>query len=487
MDTPTTARHDRPQPSTPFRSRPARLALLLALTTGAAPAPPAVRAQGAPLASGTLHTPLAPLAPRAPRAVAPARSNAWTVSQPAAARRRRSVVPAIPAVLAHARPALPGMSSLATGPRRPVPAIARALLLAANVAARLAGVRPQAAMTLTVTSNADSSSCPDQSGLSLRCAIAAAQPGDTVTFSPTVGPITLTAGQLQITQTLTIQGPASGSQVVDGSGNNNGNPYGGLPVFEVGQSGVATPTVTLSGLTIQHGRTGILVDPGATLTVSDSIVTGNGGGNGGAGGGIYANTGSTLALTTTSVLGNTANGNGGGLYASGRTVTMAGSTVSGNTANRNGGGLYVYPDQSSLLALTTSAVLGNVASGNGGGLYNGDVAVLGNDTFGANSAVTGTTGGAGGGIASTGALSLTNLTLSGTAALTNTIAAGNDQGSSVPANTADLSGTITSGGANLVGSAPGAGYTAGAGDQSRAINWARTPGCNRWPPMADRP
>src|SRR6516162_8242272 len=59
--------------------------------------------------------------------------------------------------------------------------------------------------TLTVTSTADSG--PG----TLRADIAAAQPGDTIVFSPSLAgqTITLTSGELVVNKSLTIQGPGA--------------------------------------------------------------------------------------------------------------------------------------------------------------------------------------------------------------------------------------------------------------------------------------
>jgi hypothetical protein len=66
--------------------------------------------------------------------------------------------------------------------------------------------------TLTVTNNLDSGAG------SLRAAIAAAQPDDVIRFAPDLDgqTITLTSGELDITQDLTIRGPGAGLLTVGG-------------------------------------------------------------------------------------------------------------------------------------------------------------------------------------------------------------------------------------------------------------------------------
>lgn len=83
------------------------------------------------------------------------------------------------------------------------------------------------------------------------------------------------------------------------------------------------------------------------------------------GGAIYVAAGD---LTVNgSVLGNTATANGGGLFVNGGTVTMnSASTVGGGNSAEYGGGLYVA---GGTLNLSTGSITGNTASGNGGGVF----------------------------------------------------------------------------------------------------------------------
>src|SRR5262249_50092335 len=78
--------------------------------------------------------------------------------------------------------------------------------------------RPANAAIIGVTSTGDvGGTCPDPSNCTLRAAIAAAAPGDTITFGVT-GTITLTSNTvLTIAKNLTISGPGVGSLAVDGN------------------------------------------------------------------------------------------------------------------------------------------------------------------------------------------------------------------------------------------------------------------------------
>ena len=144
--------------------------------------------------------------------------------------------------------------------------------------------------TLTVLNNLDSGAG------SLRYEIAAASGKDTIVFAPTLAEktITLTSGELDITKNLTIQGPGAGKLAISGDNASR--------VFEVDG---AKKTVTLSGLTITHGKSafggGILND--GTVTLTNCTVSGNG--SAGGGGGVY-NNGGTVTLTDCTVSSNAA-------------------------------------------------------------------------------------------------------------------------------------------------------------------------------------
>ncbi len=109
-----------------------------------------------------------------------------------------------------------------------------------------------------------------------------------------------------------------------------------------------TVTINLGGYTLdrkltKRGEGGgqvITVRTGATLHLSNGIVTGGWGG----GGGGLLNEGGTVELTNVIIRGNTADDRGGGIYnGSGGTLTMTGCTVRDNiskdqTSNPGGGG-----------------------------------------------------------------------------------------------------------------------------------------------------
>jgi len=216
------------------------------------------------------------------------------------------------------------------------------------------------------------------------------------------GTITLALGQLTIADDntsgpdLTIHGPGGSGLAV--SGNNISR------VFLINSAA----DVTIDGLTISSGRTGIT----------------------GIGGGIY--NGGTLRLSHSTVSGNTGGQAGGGIISSG-TLTLENSTVSGNTNTDIGGGIF---NDNGTLTLINSTVSGNTSDTDSGGIHNEGTMTLENSTVSANEAA-----GAGGGI-----------TNSGTAKLTNTIVARN-----TATTNPDVSGTLSfsSQGNNLIGDTSG--------------------------------
>ncbi len=222
------------------------------------------------------------------------------------------------------------------------------------------------AATWTVTN------CNDSGAGSLRAAVASAASGDAIGFdlSPACSTITLTSGEVEIANSVTISGP--GANVLAVSGGNASR------VFQV-DSGV---TANISGLTIENGQIEGDLTPGGsgilnsgTLTLSNSTVADNV--NGGGGGGI-AN-GGDLTIIDSTVAGNSAlgvgdgdAGSGGGIGNQGN-LTVSNSTISGNTGLA-GGGIFNLANFGANLSITNSTVVGNTATDggdSGGGVYDG--------------------------------------------------------------------------------------------------------------------
>ena len=236
---------------------------------------------------------------------------------------------------------------------------------------------------------------------SICLAVEAAKPGDTITVA---------AGtyyeNVQINKSLTIIGVGPDDTIVDG--NQAGS------VFLVGNN-LKNIDVTLSGMTIQGG-TGNIMYPGqdpngggiynsARLTVKDCIISGNDQNYGyGYGGGIYNNEGS-VAVTDSTISGNTATGLGGGIYNHAGYLKVTNSDITGNT----GSGI---ADFYGTTIIENSRILKNSESGvdhNGGRATIIDSIISGNGHYDSQTA----TGTIGAGIASYGTMTIARCFITG--------------------------------------------------------------------------
>ena len=201
------------------------------------------------------------------------------------------------------------------------------------------------------------------------------------------GTITLTHGELQITDDVLVVGLGQDQTTIDASGNDptpdedNGD---GSRVFHI-DDGVlgATIDVELRGLTITGGD--VTGDGGAirseeNLTVTNSTISDNAAVNNG--GGIWVNGAATISGSTISgnstgdgVTGNPLGGDGGdggGIWA-GSTLIITDSTITGNATGGGGSGIGDGGDggdgggiwAGSTLSVTGSTITGN-ATGDGG-------------------------------------------------------------------------------------------------------------------------
>lgn len=211
---------------------------------------------------------------------------------------------------------------------------------------------------------------------------------------------------------------------------------GGAPDFRIVHVG-ATGDLTLNNLTLSNGSMtqplcggGIYIKLG-TLTLNNSVLSGNSSSNDGGG---LCNDDGTVILSNSTVSGNTAiDGSGGGILNFGGTVTlndnsvisgnsalnvttgsgggilnmdmltMTNSTVSGNNATLDGGGIFNL----AVAEITNSTVTGNTTGNDGGGLWIGGIATINNSTFTSNTASN-----FGGGIANFADLTVTSTTIS---------------------------------------------------------------------------
>ena len=250
-------------------------------------------------------------------------------------------------------------------------------LVTALVVTGVAGVVVPASMADAATQTV--TNCNNSGSGSLPQAVLNAGSGDTIAFapSPPCSFVSLTA-TIDIGHDLTISGPGESTFTVSESVRKT--------AFVV-EPGV---TATISGLTIENGAVGI--QNAGTLTVSDSMLSGNGSPTGGA----IINTGRVdITGSTLSKNGADAPGEGGGAVDNQMgTVTVAGSTLTGNTASSgaNGGAIYNHGGS---VTITGSTLTGNnTGSGSGGAVYNeGGTTTIATTTVAGNSAVNGTGGG----------------------------------------------------------------------------------------------
>ena len=256
--------------------------------------------------------------------------------------------------------------------------------------------------------------------------------GTHITFDPALdnGEILLATGSLLLDRTVQIDATALTSLTINAQVN----------------SRVVTnmaADVELLGLTLVGGKAdngGGIYNYEGVLAVTDSTISGNSAES--SGGGIFNSYG-TLSVTGSTISNNSASSHGGGVYNNG-TLTITDSKISENSAtgfigpggilsSSFGGGI---SSSSGMLTVTNSTISGNSAGSQGGGIHNsyGTLTVT-SSTIAGNS-----TGNGGGGI----------YNRSGTLTVTNSIVSLN-----ADANVADIEGSLTvDSGFNLIGVDP---------------------------------
>ncbi len=226
---------------------------------------------------------------------------------------------------------------------------------------------------ITVTSNADSGAGTLRQALLDVCA------GGTINFANPVmsgATITLTSGELGISNNVTIDGSALASQVtVSGGGTSR--------VFNI----TGGSSVTLNSLTIANGNApsnsggGIYMQTSGAVTVTNSLFYNN---RAGSGAGIFDQAGRLTVSNTTFDQNIASLAAGGGIYVGGTgssIATVSNSTFSGNSGDAGGG---IFNGWFANLTLRNSTFSGNIATaGSGGGLFVDDqgTASLSNNIF----------------------------------------------------------------------------------------------------------
>jgi hypothetical protein len=197
--------------------------------------------------------------------------------------------------------------------------------------------------------------------ISLREAIAQANPGDMITFSPGLtGTINLDskdgAIKPQFKTNLTITGPGASTLSIDGQGAT------GILSIDF------NTTVKISGLTLENGNSssgyGGAIENFGNLTLTDCVLSGN---TASVGGGAIQNTYGLVTVTGCTISGNSAGIFGGGVENVQGSLTILDSTVANNSSGNQGGGLDNIAATMTMVNCTVSA---NSATSVGGGLYN---------------------------------------------------------------------------------------------------------------------
>ena len=184
---------------------------------------------------------------------------------------------------------------------------------------------------------------------------------DDINFSVT-GPITLTTGDIDITEPVNLNGP--GAQTLTISGNDNDN------IFYISTD--EQEPVLISGLTLRDGNSGTgggaIEFYDATLTIRDSVLTSNETSSG-PGGAIETQDGGTLISENSVFSDNIANGQGGAIWLDANVAAhrFSDTTITGNTAGDDGGGLVFYSLYNPAL-IERSTISGNTATDSAGGL-----------------------------------------------------------------------------------------------------------------------
>ncbi|MGI8689692.1 MAG: choice-of-anchor Q domain-containing protein [Thermomicrobiales bacterium] len=262
--------------------------------------------------------------------------------------------------------------------------VALVLPIGPNLIARAATVNVNGATgTDSATCGTNVSPCK-----TIGYAVGKAANGDTITIAAG----TYNESGINVAAAVTITGAGQDVTTIDGAG-------GTLPVLLINNAGnTAISGVTVQHGSVSGGGNGGGILNNGALTLSESTVTGNQAFNGGG----IANYHGTLTLTNSTVTGNQAvgyngtPGDGGGIFNDSGTVILQASVVSGNMSiSGNGGGILnlTTPTAPAQLALTNSTISGNTAKFGGGGIFN-DNGVLGV----MNSTLSGNTSSSGGGL-----------------------------------------------------------------------------------------
>jgi CSLREA domain-containing protein len=246
---------------------------------------------------------------------------------------------------------------------------------------------PVAAATITVDSTFDDLDQPPNGNCTLREAIVAAngnapvdgcvagEPGPGVTDVVLVpagiyvlaiagaGEDAAQSGDLDLTDSVSIEGAGARSTVIDAAGIDR--------VFDVGNVGAAILDVTLRAGDAGGGNGGGIQN-GGTLTVAGCAIEGSSAA--GPGGGVRND--NDIFILDSTLSGNTTGDHGGGMDDHGSSL-LENVTVSGNTVTGGGLGGGLYNLGGTTMTVRSSTIVGNI-SGAGTGLHNGGSTTVAN-------------------------------------------------------------------------------------------------------------
>lgn len=205
---------------------------------------------------------------------------------------------------------------------------------------------------------------------------------DIITFSKELnGTITLTSGQLEVTDSLIIEG--LGANILAISGNNNSR------ILKINPGVIGA--VTISGLTLMEGKDtsgnggGAIIVESGTITINDSALINNVANLGGGGGGLRKFGSGVVTIVNTLIAGNNAldefeQGDGGGIRSDQENLILINSTISGNIAGSGGG----ITSNNGVLEIYNSTITNNSALSPGGGINSSSEIRLGNSIISGN-------------------------------------------------------------------------------------------------------
>ena len=145
---------------------------------------------------------------------------------------------------------------------------------------------------------------------------------------------------------------------------------------------------TITRCTIEDNtNSGLEANQYATVTIDDSVFSGNSDGYGGA---VYMNTGASITIADSEIHENTSTSQGGAFWVGGTaTLTLTDATVTTNTASQTGGAIWI--NNNSTAIVNGGTLSGNTATNSNGGAimfqWSGDpTSTITNSTFGGNRA-----------------------------------------------------------------------------------------------------